>query len=371
MECTIGGTRKHLVDVASLQRASGLDVEVVASSLRQPEFEGDLRALETRGVRVHRMPMVRSIRPATDARQCLALARLLESARPDVVHTHSSKAGVLGRLASSTVEIGARVHTPHTFAFLFGAMFGAVQRRMYFEIERGLAARTQALVAVSESERATIVASGVAPLERVRCVPNGIDPAPFLNARPLERRELCADPSKPLVLVVGLLNAAKGQDLALEALASRGLEDVQLVLAGHGEMRAELEALAQRLRVAPRVRFLGFRDDVPRLLATCDALLLPSRWEGMPYAVLEAMASAKPVVATPVDGARDAVVDGRTGFVAHAIDAASITEALRRCVHSSALERAELGRAGRARLLELYSARAMVDGLVRVYTEVA
>jgi glycosyltransferase involved in cell wall biosynthesis len=152
---------------------------------------------------------------------------------------------------------------------------------------------------------------------------------PWLAAKPADRGELTSDPHSPVALVVGLLNPAKGQDLLLDALVEPGLERLHVALAGHGELEPALRARATRLGLDARVRFLGFRTDVPRLLAAADFLVLPSRWEGMPYAVLEAMASARCVVATPVDGARDLVEPGVTGELAAQISPRALAAALR------------------------------------------
>lgn len=370
MECTIGGTRRHLVDVALGQRALGLDVHVTASSLRQPDFEDDLARLERHGVVVTRLAMVRAIDPARDARHFTHLCRQIESLRPDIVHTHASKAGVLGRLASIRTDTGKRVHTPHTFAFLFEAEFSRPKRALFRAIERALSGHTHAVVAVSPSEARTFAASGVVDVSRVRVVPNGIDARAWIDARALDRSEIGMRDGDPLVLVVGLLNVAKGQDLALEAIARGGLDELQVAIVGHGAMEPQLRALAARLRIEDRVRFLGFRTDVPRLVAACDFVLLPSRWEGMPYVVLEAMAGGKPVVATPVDGAIDLVDDGRTGFVARAIEVGAIAESLRAMAALTQRERARMGESGRERMLARHSADAMVKGLVEVYEEV-
>lgn len=371
MEATIGGTRRHLGDVVRGQLAAGLEVHAAVSSLRQPDFERDLADLEARGARILRLPMVRELSPARDLAHFRALAHHLEHVRPDVVHTHSSKGGALGRAASIATGIGARVHTPHTFAFLFDAMFGGLKRRLFREIEAHLCAHTQALIAVSASEAATIARSGVVEAARVRVVENGIDPAPFTDARPIARAELGVPDGVPLAAVVGLLNVAKGQDLALHALARPGLERVHLLVAGHGEMQGGLEALAVELGVAARVRFLGYRTDVARLLAASDFVLLPSRWEGMPYIVLEAMASARPVVATPVDGARDLVADGDTGFLTSEISADAIADACRKFLALPEASRASIGVAARERLRARHSAERMVTELVSVYRSVA
>ncbi|MFN0243390.1 MAG: glycosyltransferase family 4 protein [Planctomycetota bacterium] len=371
MEATIGGTRRHLGDVVRGELAAGLEVHAAVSSLRQPDFEHDISALEACGARILRLPMVRALSPARDLAHLRALARHLERIQPDVVHTHSSKGGALGRAASIATGIGVRVHTPHTFAFLFDAMFGALKRRLFREIEAHLGAHTQAVIAVSASEAATIARSGVVDAARVRVVENGIDPAPFSDAVPVARTELGVPSGVPLAAVVGLLNVAKGQDLALRALALPGLERLHLLVAGHGEMRGELEALATELGVAARVRFLGYRTDVASLLAASDFVLVPSRWEGMPYIVLEAMASARPVVATPVDGARDLVADGETGFLAAEISAGAIAEACGKLLASSAATRTRLGTSARERMIARHSAERMVAELASVYRSVA
>ncbi len=369
MECTIGGTRRHLVDAVRGQRALGLDVSVAASALRQPDFERDLAGFESIGVRVQRIPMVRQPSPLTDARHVAALRRVIRAERPDIVHTHASKGGALGRIASMLEDVGARVHTPHTFAFLFDGMFSRPKRAFFKAVERGLASHTTCTIAVSPSEGRTIASSGVVEAARVRVVSNGIDPRLWLDATPLPRAELAADVHAPIAVVVGLLNAAKGQELALRALAEPGLADLQLAVVGSGEDEAMLRAVARELRIEARVRFLGFRTDVPRLVAAADLLVLPSRWEGMPYVVLEAMAAAKPVVATPVDGARDLVVSGATGELATAIDAHALAAALRTQLARSPDEWQRQGEAGRARMLGSFTCDAMVRGLVDVYRE--
>jgi glycosyltransferase involved in cell wall biosynthesis len=168
--------------------------------------------------------------------------------------------------------------------------------------------------------------------------------------------------------VIGLLYSAKGQDLALEALAAEGLEGLQLLLVGPGD-QAPLTELAARLGVERRVAFTGARDDVPALLAAADLLLLPSRWEGMPYVVLEAMAASRPVVATPVDGARDLIEDGVNGYLAASISAEALADALRRAVLAGRGRRESLGQAGRDQLEERHSVAAMAEQLDAVYRE--
>ena len=371
MESTIGGTRRHIVDVAEGELARGLEVHLAVSTLRQASMEKDLARLESKGCGVLRLPMVREIAPAKDLVHVNALARHLESLRPAIVHTHSSKGGALGRLASIATGIGARVHTPHTFAFLFDAMFPAWKLELFRRLETGLAGFTSLTIAVSPSEAATIGRSGVVAPDRVRVVSNGPDPKPWIEARPVPRRELGVPESAPVAAVLGLYNAAKGQDLAIEMLATPGLESLHLLLAGVGETRDELAALARSLGVAARVHELGFREDAPAIVAAADFTLIPSRWEAMPYIALESMAAGRPVVATPVDGATDIVEDGRTGFLARAISAEALAESVRALLALDPAARAALGERGRERMLRRWTAERMVDGILDVYREVA
>ena len=370
MESTIGGTRRHLVDVARGQNARGHRVHLAVATTRDPGFPADLDELESEGVHVTRLPMVREIAPGRDWRDLRRLMDLLHEVRPDIVHTHSSKAGVLGRLASLRTGIGARVHTPHTFAFLFEALFGRFKRAVFRTIEARLARRSDVVVAVSESEARTFVESGVVPAERIRVVPNGIDPARFSSAAPADLSSLQLEGDGPLAAVIGLLYAAKGQDIALECLAKEGCEDLRLLIVGPGD-DGELRELAERLGVAERVRFLGPRDDVPRLLAALDFTILPSRWEGMPYIVLEAMAAGLPVVATPVDGAREVIVHGETGLLAGEISSGALHPLVRDLCQFSEAERRSLGAAGRARVTAGYSVDHMVESLLAIYDELA
>ena len=367
MESTIGGTRRHLVDVTRGQLQRGHQVALAVSCEREPRFRGDLADLARRGAQVFEVPMRRAISPLDDARRLRELRRALASFAPEIVHTHSSKAGFLGRVASLLEGRGVRIHSPHTYAFLFSAEFGPLRRALFRRIETALAKRTRRVIAVSAGEAETFKKSGVVREEQVRVVRNGIDPAPWLDAVPLARSELGIPKDAPLILVAGLLHVAKGQDLAVEALAQPGLERAHLLVLGEGPWGAQLEQAAARLGVRARLHLAGWRDDVPRCMATCDIVLLPSRWEAMPYVVLEGMAAARAVVATRVDGAREMVVDGETGALCDVGQPASIAAALRRVIEAGPERRAEMGRRGRERLLAEGTDARMVEGLLEVY----
>lgn len=369
MECTIGGARRHLIDVAGGQLELGHQVALAVSCEREPKFRADLAQLAGKGASVFEIPMLRQISPLRDLRQLRELRSRLREFAPDIVHTHSSKAGVLGRVASLQEELGVRVHTPHTFAFLFSAEFGRVKRALFRGIEVALARRTARIIAVSEGEAETFRASGVVDPARIRVVRNGIDPSPWVRAKAADRATLEIPADVPLILVAGMLHVAKGQDLALEALRAPGLERAHVLFLGDGELRPKLALLAREPSLAGRVHMPGWSEDVPGWMAACDLLLLPSRWEAMPYAVLEAMACARPVVATRVDGAREMIVDGEHGALCDVGDAASIADGLRRTLQAGSARRTAMGLAARQRLLALCTRERMVKNLLEVYAQ--
>lgn len=370
MESTIGGTRRHITDLSGGLLERGVELHLVVSAERQPDFREDLQRLAERGAVVHEVPMVRSISPARDARHLIRISRLLTQLRPQVVHTHSSKAGVLGRIASETTDIGVRVHTPHTFAFLFEDLFGPLKRRLFFELERRLASGCAHLIAVSEDEAAGFRASGIVDTARITVIENGLDPTPWAAAEPVRIADFGFDPTRPLLLCAGLLYAAKGQDMLLDALARPENAAWQCAFAGSGTDAQALAAKANLLGLDDRVQWLGFRRDLPAWMAACDALVLPSRWEGMPYVVLEAFAAGKPVVATPVAGAR-ALVTPACGWLAASIDADALAAALKACGDAGSAGRSARGTAARARVIADYGVERMIDRHLELYRSCA
>ncbi|MCZ6598378.1 MAG: glycosyltransferase family 4 protein [Planctomycetota bacterium] len=369
MEATIGGTRRHITEATRGLLREGVDVYLVVSAERQPDFRDDLADLERAGACVLELPMVREVRPGLDIRHARALVRHVREVRPDIVHAHSSKGGVLGRWASLRTGIGRRIYSPHTFAFLHSARFGRLRRRLYYSVERWFGQRTDRIVAVSATEAETIRSSGVIDPDRVRVVPNGIDVAPYADLVPADLTPFGVPAGAPVAAVVGLVYEAKGQDLAVEVLARPGCEDLHLLIAGEGECRADFERLARERGVADRAHFLGWRKDVPSLLAASDFLLMPSRWEGMPYITMEALAARVPVVASRVDGVRELVRDGETGYTADVGSAASLAAACERMLALEPEERRAMGARGLDLVRASHGLDAMVRGLLEVYEE--
>jgi len=316
-----GGAERHLLELWRRLDRARFEVEI-ACFRREGQFLPDVEAL---GWPVHDLGVGRRI---YDARGLLGFLRLVHrtlSFRPDVVHGY--------------------LFGPNLFAALAGRLCGVravvVAKRNVdaFETPRQVALQRVAhrlathVTAVSETVAGTVEALGV-PRARITVIPNGVDAARF-DGPAADRAELAAD-GAPLIGSVGCLEARKDYGTLLEALADLARRGVafQAALVGDGRERAALEARARALGVAERVRFLGERRDVERLLPAMDVFVLSSREEGIPNALLEAMAAGRPSVATAVGGTPEVLRDGETGWLvppgAPAALAAALADALAR-----------------------------------------
>src|SRR5262245_3463048 len=376
MECTIGGTRRHLHDLVHGLLGRGVAVTVACAARRDPRMREDMAGMAAAGARVHELPMVRPISPVRDAWHATRLVGLAVGRGFDVVHTHSSKAGALGRTAALLASGGVRIHTPHTYAFSFEGGPGqggepAGPRGLILGTERLLARVTDRVIHVSASERDEGAALRVVPPGRQRVVHNGIDPARF--ARPAGGEALRAELGIPaaarVVGSVGLLNDAKGHDILVDALA-RLPQDVHLLIVGHGEREAPLREQAERLGLAGRVHLAGWRDDVSAAHDAMDVFALPSRWEGLPYSLLEAMAAGLPCVASDVNGSRDILATPvPSGLLVPREDAPALAAVLGRVLQDAELRRT-LAQAGPRRVAEEFTLERMLDRTLALYHEV-
>jgi glycosyltransferase involved in cell wall biosynthesis len=370
MECTIGGTRRHIRELSCGLCHRGHDVTAVCSAERDPTFRGDMETMRAAGVEVVELPMRRAVSPLADFRHLAFLYRFLGTHPFDVIHTHSSKAGVLGRVAGLCRGRTPLVHTPHTFAFAFKDHFSPVKRRFFLAVERLLGARTGRMINVSESERREALSYRVIRPGRIAVVPNGIDPWPFRWAEPPERSAFGGRRFSPRLGTVGLLNAAKGHDVLLHAF-KKLLEqhpEAGLVIVGEGELREPLSRLIEALGLQENAFLAGFRDDVPEVMKELDLFVLPSLWEGMPYVVMEAMASGVPVVVTNVNGSRDIVEHEKTGLIAPPGDAGALAEACEAVLSAPDLG-AAMAREGIGVVLRRYTVARMVERIERVYLD--
>jgi glycosyltransferase involved in cell wall biosynthesis len=301
----------------------------------------------------------------------LSLIRLMREYRPHIVHTHTAKAGTLGRVAARLARVPVVVHTYH--GHVFHGYFSPAKTRFFLAVERWLARGTDRLLTVSENVRQELLNLGIGTSERLRVMPLGLDLDRFLSCEGSQgqlRAELGIDPQALLVGIVARLVPIKRHECFLQAAAevAQKHSGCQFLVVGDGERRVELEHLVRRLALDGRVRFLGWRQDLERIYADLDLVVLTSANEGSPVSLIEAMAAGKPVVATRVGGVPDLVEDGVTGLLVPPEAPAALAEAIEALLTDSERRRA-FGQAGRERVYPAFSAKRLVGDIDQLYTE--
>lgn len=358
----IGGPARQ---VLLLQRRLPPELRPVLAAGTPPAHEGELSAPD---VPVRRLPLVRPLRPAQDLAALAATRRLVGELAPGIVHTHMAKAGAIGRLAA--VSVAGRPRRVHTFhGHVLEGYFGAAQQRGFLELERLLARATDVLVAVSTEIRDELVDLGVGRPGQYEVIPVGIDLGPYLaveRPRGALRSALGLGRDVPLAGVLGRLTPVKDHATLLRSLVE--VPALHLAVLGDGELRSDLEQLASALGVAERVHLTGWWHDVPGALADLDVVALSSRNEGTPVALIEALAAARPVVATDVGGVRSVVEDGTTGWLRPPGDPAALAGALAEVLADPAEARSRAAR-GRAQVTGRFGAGRMVADHAALYEQ--
>ena len=365
----LGGAALAVLELAAGQRALGHDVTVVAGTIPQGEESMEYVAEEL-DVPYLRLPALqRELSLSADAGAVRQLRELIRRERPDVVHTHTAKAGAVGRIATATLGRARPRAVVHEFhGHVLSGYFGPNRQQIFRLVERGLAHLTDRLIAVSDEVRDDLVGYHIAPAEKFNVVRYGFNLDARTSATAEERiqarEEIGATDGTFVVGWIGRLTAIK-RPLDLVRVAAE-LDGSVLVLIGDGEDRSAVEALARSLGVTDRLRLLGYRRDVASWYAAFDALLLASANEGTPVVAIEALAAGVPVVATDAGGTATVVDDGETGSIVPIGAVAELVARLRE-LKDDPTRRAELGRVGAQRMRERFSTSRMVDDVERVY----
>ena len=371
----MGGPALHVAYLSAGLAERGYETTLVAGTLARGE-ESMARVAEERGVEVVVLPeLSREIAPLHDLRAARELARLIRELRPQILHTHTAKAGAVGRLAARLARDARPPIVVHTFhGHVLRGYFGPVRSRLFRLLERRLARAATALVAVSPEVRDDLVALGVAPREKFRVIRLGIEldrrVSAEANGRAELRRMMGIPPERFVVGWVGRMTAVKRMDdvlSAFERLDAQGV-DACLCLVGDGPDRPGAERKAHRLGIMRRCLFLGYQDDVAPFFAAFDAFLLPSGNEGTPVTTIEALAGGRPVVATRVGGLPDVVRDGEDGFLVEPGAVDELADRLARLAADGELRR-RMGAAGRARVVERYSVQRLLGDMDSFYRE--
>ena len=334
--------------------------------------EENCRYLEKAGVRWHLLPtLTREVNLIKDCATLWRLVVLFRQERPPIVHTHTSKAGVLGRLAAWLARVPVVIHTPH--GHVFYGHFGPFTSWIFLQVERLLAAGTTCMIALTEAERGDHLLRCVGRADRFAVVPSGIDLPRFrrlvgvIGPRP---EQYGCPPDALVVGSVGWLTPVKGYRFLIEAFAriKPSHPRLRLVIVGSGELRDKLAALAARQGVGDSVRLLGERTDVPHCLAAMDLFVMPSLNEGMGRALIEAMAAGRPVIATKVGGIPAIIEHQRTGLLVPPGDATALAAAMAELLRRPAWAK-ELGAAASESIGAKFGVPQMVQAVEAVYHE--
>ncbi|MCX6357791.1 MAG: glycosyltransferase family 4 protein [Candidatus Aureabacteria bacterium] len=365
----VGGAQENTIDTCHRLDRSRYDVDLVAGP--QLGSEGELVSTIDRsmvGFTVLRS-LGRELNPLKDLIALIALRRLMRKGRYRIVHTHSSKAGILGRLAARLAGVPVIVHTVHGWGFHDG--MGRARKRLYVTLERTCGRFTDRLITVSERDANTGVDLGIAPKEKFVTIHSAIDLRTAARAagdRERIRKIFDLEPGLPVVGSVGRLSPQKAPMLFMEMAAAvlKRVPRVNFLYVGDGPLRGEVEGMIGQLGIADRVRLVGLRRDVPELVKSMDIFVLLSLWEGLPRTIPQAMAAGLPVVASDVGGAGELVRDGVSGFLVPAGDYAAAAERVIRLLGDVALRR-RMGEEGRISLPADFSVETMVRRIEGLY----
>lgn len=366
----LDGAQRCMLEIVCRLDPSKYDRHVICSG------EGRLtQELECQGIPYHLVAsMVRPVRLVSDWKALGHLQRLMQEHAFDIVHTHSSKSGFLGRIAARRAGVDLIVHQVQGFAF--HEYSNPVERRLFLALERFAGKSTDLLVFVNREERELAIREAILPEERCTTVFNGVDlnllaPENNRDHRIRLRREFGAVDDEVLILVSGRLDTQK-QPLILPRIAAE-IEQLRpaikwrILVAGTGPLEHKLRCRISDLGLEHRIHLVGWYPEPHELTGAVDLALLPSLWEGLPLVLLEAQAAGLPIVASSVKGNRE-VVTGRTGFLCDPQQPLSYANAVVNLLDDERL-RHELGNAGRRRAEEHFSLENTIRSIDDLYSE--
>jgi len=364
----LGGAQRNTLDTVALLDRREFAVALACAS--QGELLPEARALAD--VELFELPHLRrEVRPLADLRALSEFRRAIRRFRPGVVHTHSSKAGILGRLAARREGVPVVVHSIHGFGF--GPHQPLPVRLAFLTAERLASRWTTAFVAVSQRNLEEGVRLGLFPASRARLIRSGVDLTSFAAHRggTALRREIGIPVDAPLVVQIACFKAQKAPERFVEVAArvASGFPAAHFLLVGDGALRRRLERLRREHGLEGRLHLPGWRRDVSAVLDAATVVTLTSRFEGLPRVLVEGLAAGVPVVAMAVDGVNEVVRDGENGFLVPPDDVAGVAERVGEILRDSALRSRLSARAVEG--LQEFGREAMVRQQEELYRELA
>jgi glycosyltransferase involved in cell wall biosynthesis len=363
---TVRGLDKDLYDVLLV---AGSSHESVMGEDERNAVDHNLSEAKASGVRIMTIgSLVRNVRPFKDIVALRTMAALFRKERPDIVHTHTSKAGILGRWAAWMTKVPVIVHTPH--GHVFWGYFNRISTFFFLFLERWSARITDKIIALTEQEKRDHLHFNIATEDKFDVIHSGVDLDKFLRvtADPLQIKKRLGVPAHvPIVGTIGRLTRVKGHRYLIEAAQDvlKEYPEACFLFLGDGELLQELHSLATERGIGDRVIFLGWRPDVADILSIFDIFVFPSLNEGMGKAVVEAMALGKPVIASRVGGLVDLVHEGRNGILVPPADAGALACGIKSLMGDPE-KRIQSGREGMA-LAPRFGSDSMVSKIDSMY----
>jgi len=367
----VGGAQENTVaTVLGLRQKSGVAVDLLSGPTAGPEGSLEPEVEKNSGLLTTIPELVRPVHPWLDWMALRRLTKILRQSRPDVVHTHSGKAGILGRLAANRAGVPLIIHTIHGPSF---GNFQSAGANLIFRAAEKYAARvTTHFIVVADAMKTQYLTAGIGQPERYTKIFSGFSLEPFLSAKsePAIDARLGIRPGDFVVGKIARLFKLKGHDdlFAIAPELVRRCPQIKFLLVGDGEWRGRFEKLAKTLGLEHHFIFTGLVPpaEISPLVGSMDALVHLSLREGLPRALPQALAAGKPVVAYDCDGAREVCFDGRTGFLVRPGDLAGLTNSLLQLANSPALCK-KLGQSGKEFVRENFAVDKMVDVIYNLY----
>ncbi len=358
-ECTKGGVPLFIRRVSE-----GLDGDFSFDIVCPPSSE--LSAQPPSGARIHTVDMARQPHPVRDLIAAFGVRRAFRSANYHAVHLHSSKAGIIGSLAKPWID-SPMIYTPHglrSFAYPDNSPLKSIAR----VVEKWICRSVGNVVAVSIEEASEIVISDIAPSAKVTVIENGVDLEDMSAAATISRTDIGVPRDAYLVGTVGRLQAQKDPLLFVQAASTiaHRIPGAHFVMVGDGPLESVVREQIAGKNLADRFHLLGWRADATDILKLFDVFVLTSKYEGMPFVLLEAAAAGLPLVSTNVAGAQSLIDDGSSGLLA-AVGDAEVIGAHLLALHSDRALRLELGKAARTSIAESHGLKPMLDSWNETY----
>jgi glycosyltransferase involved in cell wall biosynthesis len=371
----IGGAQENTLLSCEGQHQSGHDVTLITGPALGPEGSLLSRA-QVGGYRVVVVDeMRRAIRPIRDFKTYQCLVTLLRDLRPDIVHTHSSKGGILGRWAARRAGVAAVVHTIHGLAFT--ASTNSLLNQVYKALEGRTAPLTTRIVCVADAMRDQSLAAGIGRPQQYVTIYSGMETEPFVDS-PSVRQEVRATlgltDQHIVVGTIARLFDLKGHDdlLRITPKLCQAIPDLRFLWVGDGLLRSRFESRMEKMGLRDRFILAGMVSPqrVPELTGAMDILVHPSRREGLARALPQAALAGIPVIAYDIDGNKEGMLDGVSGMLLPPFNLEKLSAAISKLARDPAL-RCKMGDAGRKFALDRFAASAMVDALDRLYHQIA